>query len=444
MEKTATKPVQAPEPGIAPAAVNGTLNGAAPTPAAAPQSTVREQAMQVGHKILVRLADLRITVFLFALAMLIVFWGTLAQQDYGFWTITNTYFRSYFVRLPLRVFLFTQIEDNGMWLPFPGGYTIGFAMLVNLLAAHAIRFKLAWNRGGIILIHAGIIIMMAGEFITGHYAIEGTIQVKEGMSTNQVTDARTAELAVIKNINASKDEVVTVPRKLLVPGAVIDDLRLPFIVEVADYMVNSKIAGVGAPEPDAKGVARNRVAIKAPEVSGVDPKQTHDAPSMYVNLTDRNGKKLGKWLFTVHYDDQWVPVEDKDGKITNYSVNLRFKQTQRDFIIHLDKFNHDTYAGTPTVKDFHSYIKLTDEKAGILERKEEIYMNSPLKYKGETFYQQGWTTNEMTGKIDGTILQVVHNPGWALPYLSCLVVGLGMLYHFGITLYKFVDRRISR
>lgn len=50
----------------------------------------------------------------------------------------------------------------------------------------------------------------------------------------------------------------------------------------------------------------------------------------------------------------------------------------------------------------------------------------------------------MTHKADGTILQVVRNPGWTMPYLSCLIVGIGLLYHFGITLYKFIDRRVVR
>ena len=50
---------------------------------------------------------------------------------------------------------------------------------------------------------------------------------------------------------------------------------------------------------------------------------------------------------------------------------------------------NDVFPGTNTPKDvFHSYIRLTDEKAGIFDRPEEIYMNAPFTYKGETFYQQ--------------------------------------------------------
>src|SRR4030095_8672606 len=63
--------------------------------------------------------------------------------------------------------------------------------------------------------------------------------------------------------------------------------------------------------------------------------------------------------------------------------------------------------------------------------------NHPLYYAGETFYQQ--TFDEKTEKT--TVLQVVRNPGWALPYISCTMVALGMLIHFGAVLLEFFRKR---
>src|ERR1019366_10767223 len=110
----------------------------------------------------------------------LVFWGTLAQVDNGVWTVVKQYFRSAYVLVPLKVVLFNAVRSSDVVVPFPGGWLIGGAMLVNLLAAHAIRFKLAWNRVGILLIHAGIIIMMLGELVTGHFAIEGNLVIPIG------------------------------------------------------------------------------------------------------------------------------------------------------------------------------------------------------------------------------------------------------------------------
>jgi len=79
-----------------------------------------------------------------------------------------------------------------------------------------------------------------------------------------------------------------------------------------------------------------------------------------------------------------------------------------------------------------------------VDRDVQIYMNAPMFYQGESFFQASVTSNPQTRKPVGTVLQVVKNPGWLMPYLSCLIVGIGLLMHFGLTLYKFLDRRIIR
>ena len=62
-----------------------------------------------------------------------------------------------------------------------------------------------------------------------------------------------------------------------------------------------------------------------------------------------------------------------------------------------------------------------------------IYMNQPLRYDGKAFYQASF------GKGDTlSILQVVENPGWLLPYISCVLVSIGLLVHFGITLRRSI------
>ena len=63
-------------------------------------------------------------------------------------------------------------------------------------------------------------------------------------------------------------------------------------------------------------------------------------------------------------------------------------------------------------------------------------MNHPLPYRGETFYQAG-----VLGRDEGTILQVVHNPGSTLPYIACTMVILGLAIHFGMSLVVFLRRR---
>jgi cytochrome c biogenesis protein ResB len=68
-------------------------------------------------------------------------------------------------------------------------------------------------------------------------------------------------------------------------------------------------------------------------------------------------------------------------------------------------------------------------------------MNHPLRYEGDTFYQADILKGR-NGTEKGTVLQVVRNPGFAMPYLSCAMVASGMLVHFGIHLFGFLRRRV--
>src|SRR5947209_6482177 len=55
-------------------------------------------------------ASLRITVVLFVLAFLLVFFGTWAQVDASIWTVVKTYFRWWFVWIPFKVLVFRTID----------------------------------------------------------------------------------------------------------------------------------------------------------------------------------------------------------------------------------------------------------------------------------------------------------------------------------------------
>jgi hypothetical protein len=65
-----------------------------------------------------------------------------------------------------------------------------------------------------------------------------------------------------------------------------------------------------------------------------------------------------------------------------------------------------------------------------------IYMNNPLRYAGETYYQASFDADDA-----GTILQVVHNPSWITPYLACVMVAAGLITQFLYHLIPFLKRR---
>src|SRR6516165_9329102 len=165
-------------------------------------------------QVLAVVSSLRLTVVLFAFAIVLVFCGTLAQVDADIWTVVEKYFRSAFVWVPLQLFFPRAVKVPGMF-PFLGGWLIGGLLLVNLLAAHVVRFRLTWKRSGILLIHSGLVIMMLGELVTGLFAIEGRMPIPENWTINFVEDHRANELAIIKHLDSKTDDVVVIPGSIL-------------------------------------------------------------------------------------------------------------------------------------------------------------------------------------------------------------------------------------
>jgi hypothetical protein len=396
-------------------------------------------------KVLGALASLRLTVVLFALSLILVFCGTLAQVDAGIWTAVNQYFRSAYVWIPFQVFVrfgqtFFGVSPSAQLpgsFPFPGGWLIGGLLLANLLAAHASRFKLSWKRSGILVLHGGLIIMMLSELVTGLFAIEGNMTIQENGSANFIEEHRVSELAIIDPSDPKTDQVVVIPGRFLRPGEVIRHAELPVDVEVKRYLRNSEIQKeipAGMDNPATAGAGKSVLAIEQPEVTGTDPKQTVDIPSAYVSFKKQStGESLGTYLVSILLNPQELTV---DGK--TYEVSLRFKRTYKPYTLHLLKFSHDLYVGTDTPKNFSSLVRL-DDPTRDEQREVLIYMNEPLRYRGETFYQSSFLPGDK-----GTILQVVRNPGWLMPYIACAMVSLGMIFHFGLHLVGFLRRRAAQ
>ncbi|MGL6096497.1 MAG: cytochrome c biogenesis protein ResB, partial [Fimbriiglobus sp.] len=308
----------------------------------------------------------------------------------------------------------------------------------NLLAAHLVRMKLSWKRAGVITLHTGILLLFVGEFITREYQIEQQMTIAEGESSDFAFDHRHAELALIDTSDPKEDKVTVVSDRLLKRFAdtdqAFDNADLPVSVQVIKWMKNSTLVDAAkAAEPNyaTAGIGLRAVAEERPEVNGVTQEQKVDLPSAYVALYKKGTQeKLGTYL--VSCLTERPQTVDVDGK--TYEVALRFVHYYKPFRIHLKDFTFDRYPGTTVPKNYASDVELDDPETG-QRRPVTIRMNEPLRYRGETFYQSSFTPDEK-----GTVLQVVRNPGWVLPYVACILVTLGMLLHFGLNLGTFLSR----
>ena len=430
-------------------------------------TSVTKYQRPIYERILKPLASLRLTVWLFVFALLLVFFGTMAQIDAGIGTVMKQYFRSWFVWVPIKLLVqFGQVffgvsrdlQVGGSFF-FPAGYTVGFALLANLLAAHTVRFKLSWKRSGILILHAGVIILMLGELFTGLFAVEARMAIAKGETVNFTDVQDKVELALITQSKSdpSKDDVVVIPdAKMRKPGVRISNDQLPVDVEVMEFWKNSSLVEVGKKNVDHAnaregldhrfGMAKMKTfaIAKEGEGSGVESEGRSDLPSARVVFYEKGtDNKIGEmfvsqWYYAnstnrvVEFDPQTIKLNG-----VTYEVDLRPKREYKNYSIKLKEFSHDVYPGTDTPKNFASLIDLRGEETP--RREVKIAMNDPLRYEGETFYQSSFFPGD-----GGTVLQVVRNPAWLMPYFSCGIVTLGMLVHFGISLGTFLSRTAAQ
>lgn len=380
------------------------------------------------------IASLRFTVVLLSLSMVLVLAGTLAQVNHGVWTVVDDYFRSPLVYIKFQLFFPSTIQKIPGGILFPGGLTLGLLLMINLLAAHLVRFRFTWKRAGSLITHFGVIVLIIGEFVTGVAAKEGKMAIFEGGSSNFTEDNRSVELAIIDPSPTDHDRVTVIPgSKLAGARGALTDPRLPFGIRVEQWMPNSQILGPMQATPDqlaraTDGLGTQMAATPAPQATGVDNK--NDLPAAYVTLLDDSGP-VGTYLATVWFTQpQTVTVGGKQ-----YYLQLRFTRSYKPYTIHLIDFKHDKFVGTEMARNYSSLVRLEDPSRNV-DRQVLIYMNHPLRYAGETFYQASFMEGDT-----GTVLQVVRNPGWMLPYVSCTLVTVGMLMHFGLRLTTFVRRQ---
>lgn len=526
------------------------------------------------HQILVALGSLRITVFLLIVALVLVLIATLQQTRKDIYKVKQQHFSTPVVFIEFQELLtpawFPETQDVGGGFLMPSGATIMIAMLLNLLCAHATRFRIqakgkrlligsvfllfgiittlliinngnargefqeepiiSWQtqwqllqgllgaaalaglagsallesrirrtfsfvtglilagllafllykgqssfigndamrvvwrlvqgsvaaivcyigalmvfrrKAGIVIIHAGLLLLMVGELYTTYSASEQRLFFYEGDTTRHTIDVNQVEMAVIASASpeGERENVVAIPaRHLANDGALVNDL-VPFNISTIAYYPNSRLFNVRPGDdtvPNAKGLARFVYAEQVAEVTGTDADEVNSA-SAYVQLTDREtGNDLGTYLISQQlYQNDSFDLDTIRLGGQDYQIGLRFKHHYKPYSVYLEKTTRENYTGTDTPKTYSSTFRIMDPDNNVDEEK-YVSMNNPLRYNNETFYQSGHDTDKDGRRY--SVLQVVRNTGWMIPYVSCAMVGIGLLLHFLGTFLRFVER----
>jgi hypothetical protein len=382
------------------------------------------------HRFFDVVSSLKLTIVCLVAALVLVFVGTMAQVSFGIHEVQERYFQSLFVWWPAG--------SQGLAIPvFPGGHLIGGVLLINLISAHLRRFRWSWSKLGIHLTHLGLIIMLAGGLFTDLFSVESFMRLAPGETKNYSEDSRAPELAVIDESDKEFEQVTAISLDRLKRGGTIEMANLPFRIIVRNFYQNSQVhqlekAGANAAPAATQGVGTRLAVFDQPRVTAENQR---DLVSAVIEIAPNPGQgtapSLGTWLVSDHLGaPQTFSCAGKPWRLV-----MRPARYYKPFSLTLKKFTHERYPGTEIAKNFASSAVLIDP-----ERNENrdvlIYMNHPLRYRGETFFQSGFEENEAA-----TILQVVYNPSFIAPYLACVIVGFGLLFQLCYQFAGFLRRR---
>lgn len=341
------------------------------------------------------------------------------------------------------------IDDSGMRILWQLIKATGASVI--MLAGCMMLFR---KRAGVVLLHAGVGLMMLNEVVVDTSHVETQMRINEDESVNYSDDIREFELVFVNRSGTDFDEEIVIPKPLLVQAGQeeaaeakkLTNEQMPFDVEILQFMQNSNPRDV-RPSDDNPATAGPGLTLFAEPVrpgAGTDTDGAVDLTAAYVRVSDKeSGKDLGTFLTGVLFElmkrPEWQPNRfEVNGE--EWDVFLRFRRHYKPYTVYLKDVSKTDYVGTNTPRDYRSIVQITDTETGA-EFEHHIWMNNPLRYSGETFYQSNYgPPDPQTGK-ESTTLAVVSNTGWMIPYVSCMIVAVGMLAHFWIALVRFLNRR---
>lgn len=385
------------------------------------------------------LGSLRLTVWLLAFSVILVFFGTLDQVKIGIRAAQEMYFESL-----LAVWHYPEAWPMGKalsWIPVPvpGGYLIGPLLALNLVFSHIRHFKFKWRLLGISVIHIGVLMLLVGQLMTNLLQKEDYMWLDEGAKANFVRSFAKDELYLNRHNPDGSMGVFSYPYEDLREGQVIRPEQFPFELHVKQVFTNAEIQSGGSVEGRSRegvnsglGSQFNLGVRDRPSFNSDDQR---DVRSAVVEIME-NGETRGTWLVSNVFEERF-PEQSFTLGDARYDIGMRYKKTYLPFTLTLLEFNHDRYPGTNIPSNFSSKVRVdhntTDESQEVM-----IFMNNPLRYEGFTFYQASFAKQDTA-----SMFQVVRNPGWLMPYIACTLVSIGMLYQFGWVAFRSMRRSRS-
>ena len=270
------------------------------------------------------------------------------------------------------------------------------------------------NKIGITITHIGALLLLLGAFVTKFFAIEGSMIIPEGASLSYIQDYKNFDFILYDKTNQNTFFKINTEKINLNQGY---PLNKGIQIVFTQNFLNCELNQRQTPLSNTVGFA-----------SLFDFKER--------SSTEENIKCIQFKIINDRHESIYGVFQDmpkKQSVIINdlhYIAEIQHKHIELPFSVKLLNFEKKFHQDTLISKSFKSEVLIID---GDMQSRHIIEMNSPLRYKGYTFYQSSFSENA-NGEI--TELAVVKNIGQIFPYLASLVICFGLLIHLLINSKK--------
>jgi hypothetical protein len=337
--------------------------------------------------------------FLLPYFMVLLVLGTVSQKDLGLYDAVQTYIYQFIV-----------------WMgpiPLPGGGMVLSVIFAALFIKFIFYSPWRWDKGGIILSHLSILLLLAGGLLTAITAKEGFMIIAEGEQSNAYSDY----FQRVLSIETDNGQTRLIPFDTVQDGETINLENAGISLRVLRKCDNCDVQSPSGAFDNLKGLAENMELSVAPSEKS---REENFSGMMFEAI--ENDQSLGTWL--VMEDINRTPA------IPGTVISIKRAQTPLPFAIRLNDFRKIDYPGTSKASDYESRLSLIDED---INWPVTVRMNEPLRYGGYVFYQSSF---DQSGGQEITVLNVVKNSGRIFPYVSSFVLFLGLMFHSWVRLRK--------
>ncbi len=371
------------------------------------------------------------------LMTLVTLLGTLGQVDNGLHAAKVKYFHS---------FVFAE-KIFGIPVILPGGLLLMVVLFVNMTLGAIVKVRKRWRGAGLLISHFGMLMLLAGGFITWAFSTDGYMALYPGMSSNRVESYREWQLEIVPlSEDGVAEEAWIYPAKSLETmrpdeQRVIQTEALPFDVVINGYAKNATPIPVSAPM--AAGVTGKEIdGFKlSPQKHSKEAEQ--NLPGAFVEFRPRDGGdpiEAILWAGSYRFDPREKPmpftftVGDQ-----LYGALLVKKSWTVPFTVRLDEFIFERHPGIMTARNYESRVTRFEDSHPDVAL--EIKMNEPMRHAGYTFFQESFgPSGSQPGDEMFSQFAVANNPADQWPLWALIITGIGLGIHFVIMLVQFTTR----